>query len=381
MDAIRSERFALVSAGHQFLLDVLPLRNPDSLRPLDAFVKAAADSNVPAAELDALLIRCLRFIDLHVGGTLPTLVDQYVLDAPFSTTPLEHFRTCVETSIRYAGISDGNVQDVIHLIRTRFADSAFTPNALSSALGIRSSTLCAIFKRSTNRTPSGYIRDVRLERAAQLLATTNLTVKEVWSHVGYNHGSNFGHDFKKRFGCAPGVYRARIVRPVAQARLARADGEHPVRTATTETNAAVLIVDDAEATRLTIGSHLKQRGYSVTSASSGNEGLRLAEQVHPNLIWLDYHLGDMDGLEFIRRHHESVGSDRSTIAIFTADCDVLDLAKHFHYSDVTVRSKLCDLSTIETIVEELCPVQGSAHGKTAVVTPTFTRGRGSSSAA
>ncbi|MDI1320433.1 MAG: response regulator [bacterium] len=59
--------------------------------------------------------------------------------------------------------------------------------------------------------------------------------------------------------------------------------------------ARVLIIDDDKEVRTVIGEVLSQSGYDVVAASSGQQGLELAEQKKPDLILLDIMMPGVDG--------------------------------------------------------------------------------------
>ncbi|MDH3886104.1 MAG: response regulator, partial [Desulfobacterales bacterium] len=61
----------------------------------------------------------------------------------------------------------------------------------------------------------------------------------------------------------------------------------------------LVIDDDAEASEL-IGRFLEKDGFTVVKALSGEEGLRLAHQLHPTAITLDVMMPDMDGWSVLR---------------------------------------------------------------------------------
>src|SRR3954451_1868220 len=65
--------------------------------------------------------------------------------------------------------------------------------------------------------------------------------------------------------------------------------------------AVVLVVDDDEFTCDAIRRLLTRMGYSTACASSGTEALDLLEQVHPDVIVLDWMMPEMDGLEVLRK--------------------------------------------------------------------------------
>jgi adenylate cyclase len=57
----------------------------------------------------------------------------------------------------------------------------------------------------------------------------------------------------------------------------------------------VLVIDDDQTARDLIADYLRQAEFSVITASSGREGLRLAKQFHPLAITLDIMMPDLDG--------------------------------------------------------------------------------------
>src|SRR5262245_10529152 len=209
-------RFDLVTAGHHFLVRALPLRHPETELALEVFVDEADRSPLLAPERDAILLRCLSVVDRHTGGRLPTLVEQYLAGDHEPRNCVARFSACIRHVLRYRGVSDPRIQQAVAIIDARYGDSNLTQQEVALAIGSSPTTFCVQFKREMGQRFTEFIRDHRLDRAATLLTTTNKTVKEVWAAVGYNHASNFDHDFRKRFGMSPRQYRARAIRPVAE---------------------------------------------------------------------------------------------------------------------------------------------------------------------
>jgi len=63
----------------------------------------------------------------------------------------------------------------------------------------------------------------------------------------------------------------------------------------------LLVVEDEEATRRSLASYLRRRGYRVEEADSAAQALRLWDLQRPDAILLDLGLPDRDGIEVIRR--------------------------------------------------------------------------------
>jgi len=63
----------------------------------------------------------------------------------------------------------------------------------------------------------------------------------------------------------------------------------------------ILLVDDEHATLDILGVALKSAGYSLYSASTGEDALRKYQSARPELILVDLFLPDMDGKDLLKR--------------------------------------------------------------------------------
>jgi len=66
--------------------------------------------------------------------------------------------------------------------------------------------LSRLFSQETGMTIQQYVRQMRMERAAELLRTGKCNVTEAALEVGYNSLSHFSTVFHETFGCCPGLY-------------------------------------------------------------------------------------------------------------------------------------------------------------------------------
>ena len=70
--------------------------------------------------------------------------------------------------------------------------------------------LCHIFKSDVGMPPIRYLRQLRMQRAKDLLESSFLSVKEIAFQVGLNDESHFVRDFKSTYGYSPSLYRSQF---------------------------------------------------------------------------------------------------------------------------------------------------------------------------
>ena len=80
-------------------------------------------------------------------------------------------------------------------------------DALGDAVNLHPVYLSRIFKEVTDVNLSAYIADVRMQKAAKLLAETDLKVHEVMDKLGYRKRQHFTKLFKEKYGMTPKEYR------------------------------------------------------------------------------------------------------------------------------------------------------------------------------
>lgn len=99
------------------------------------------------------------------------------------------------------------VEQAIVYMQEHFSDPELTMNALADHLKVSSVTLAVEFKNEMDVRPSDYLANLRMEKAKELLSTTNMLVREVSLSVGYEDDHVFMRRFKKYTGMTPGQYR------------------------------------------------------------------------------------------------------------------------------------------------------------------------------
>ena len=81
---------------------------------------------------------------------------------------------------------------------------------LAAEQHITTFTLRRIFKKQYGISLTEYYLKVRMEKAKELLATSNNTIQMIGEAVGYVEGNNFQKRFKKHTGITPGEWRKKF---------------------------------------------------------------------------------------------------------------------------------------------------------------------------
>lgn len=95
---------------------------------------------------------------------------------------------------------------VQEFIRNNY-NNDLTLKMASDFVGLSESHLSNIFTKKTGQTFTDYLTSVRIEKAKELLETTNLKVYEVGVSIGYANVEHFSRVFKKFTGLSPNNYK------------------------------------------------------------------------------------------------------------------------------------------------------------------------------
>ncbi len=68
------------------------------------------------------------------------------------------------------------------------------------------SSFCRAFKKETGQTPGNFLTNLKINRAKELLKSTDHTLKEISHSIGYQDPLYFSRVFKKSVGVSPSIY-------------------------------------------------------------------------------------------------------------------------------------------------------------------------------
>ena len=97
--------------------------------------------------------------------------------------------------------------ELTKVLDAHLGDSDLTPEGLADLMHTSSRNLYRWFKEMELPSPKEFLRNHRVEAAAKLLTTTNMTVQEIIFDCGFNTRTQFYNDFRRQYGMTPKEYR------------------------------------------------------------------------------------------------------------------------------------------------------------------------------
>lgn len=189
-------KFAVGVGGTHSLERLLPsataliVKNEDSLTATGVvdWLKRTLAAPAPGADavagklLQTLLLETLR---IH----LLTATDEATGPLPQSTGPLQ-------------AALDPCLGAVLRLVHAK-PERDWTVHSMARESGLSRSAFADRFRTIVGQPPLQYVTEIRMQKASELLETTNIPVKRIAALVGYESVSAFSSAFKRRFGTPP----------------------------------------------------------------------------------------------------------------------------------------------------------------------------------
>ncbi|MVM39895.1 response regulator [Spirosoma sp. HMF3257] len=110
------------------------------------------------------------------------------------------------THVQVSSAEEVFLQNAIRIVESHLSDSSFSIEQLADKLNLSRMQLHRKLKSLTNQAATEFVRHVRLQRAANLLAARSGTVSEIAFTVGFESLSYFSKSFREQFGVLPSDY-------------------------------------------------------------------------------------------------------------------------------------------------------------------------------
>lgn len=121
----------------------------------------------------------------------------------------ENFHKNIEVtpnSITITSLDEKLVQKALNCVEQNMDNPEYSVEQLAADTGMTRMSLYRKLQSLTGQSPVGFIRSIRLKRAAQLLKDSDLSIKEIADMTGFNSTRYFAKCFKEMFGVLPSEY-------------------------------------------------------------------------------------------------------------------------------------------------------------------------------
>ena len=93
------------------------------------------------------------------------------------------------------------------IVHTRMHNPNLNVDVIAAQFGMGRTNFYRKVREITSMSPNDYLRQCRMERASELLRTTDLSVVEICGQVGISDAQYFSRVFKSFYGAPPSAYR------------------------------------------------------------------------------------------------------------------------------------------------------------------------------
>ena len=113
----------------------------------------------------------------------------------------------------------------------------------------------------------------------------------------------------------------------------------------------ILIVDDNPENLRVLSAVLKEEGYDVRAATNGRQALDTVDASEPDLVLLDVHLPEMNGIRVCRKIHENPRHKHLPVIFLSALGDSFNKLQGFEAGGVDYMTKPFDVDEVKVRVK------------------------------
>ncbi len=209
------------SLSPNFIISDIMMPQMDGIEMLKLIRNNIATSHIPVILLSAKTAIESKLEGLEYGA------DDY-LTKPFNVSFLKaRVKNVLEQRLRLQNLySTGNIAEisdneplsisnkdqkfmfqVIEFVKENMSKSDFSVDELGRLMYMSRASFFNKLKNITGVSPVVFIRDMRLNAAAELIKNEDMLIKEICFEVGFNDLKYFGKCFKTKFNATPAEYR------------------------------------------------------------------------------------------------------------------------------------------------------------------------------
>jgi AraC family transcriptional activator FtrA len=149
---------------------------------------------------------CLHLVRRDYGPRIANQVARRLVMAPHRNGGQAQF---IERPVQAR--ADNRLSGVISQLAERVHEP-FTITSMASAAAMSPRTFMRRFREATGRSPAEWLIDARIERARELLETTNLAIDAIATRCGFGSDATLRHHFRRKLTLSPIAYRERFAR-------------------------------------------------------------------------------------------------------------------------------------------------------------------------
>lgn len=176
-----------------------------------------AEEDLQMEESPVVPVEQVVAVEKPLADAFRTIADAPLTDAPQADVPQEAVETVADASQVMAEASSQVTElskdderfcrKLERIVDTRLRNPNLNIDIIAAQFGIGRTNFYRKVRELTGMSPNDYLRKCRMERAAELLRTTDLPVSEVCVQVGVPDAQYFSKVFKVYFETTPTVYR------------------------------------------------------------------------------------------------------------------------------------------------------------------------------
>jgi len=151
-----------------------------------------------------LMSAVLRFLQsLATGSDRRVLAPMCLQEIVYRVLQREQFARMMQIAAKQA--SGNPVAAALTFIHAHYSEPV-TVNDMAEQVSLSPSSFSHLFREVTGRSPYQFLKELRLDRARELLLDGRLSVTDISRAVGYSSASHFIKEFRSRFGTTPRAY-------------------------------------------------------------------------------------------------------------------------------------------------------------------------------
>jgi AraC-like DNA-binding protein len=178
-------------------------RRTTAFRSREAATQPAEQACVSALDQDLLGV-VLRFLrSVGTGTDRRVLAPLYLQEMVYRVLQREQYARLL--ALAAAESASNPVSAVLEYVRGHLSEP-LTVADMADLVRLSPSAFAHLFRDVTGRSPYQFVKEMRLDRARELLVDGNFTVARISKEVGYASVSHFISEFRGRFGVTPRAY-------------------------------------------------------------------------------------------------------------------------------------------------------------------------------